>query len=43
MLWLLWVAWLTDIVGLVPGARPEARLVAVKSRNPHTRDRARKP
>ena len=26
MLWLLYYAWLTDMVGLVPKARPEARL-----------------
>jgi hypothetical protein len=29
MLWLLYVAWLTDMVGLVPKARPEARLLAI--------------
>ena len=28
MLWLLYYAWLTDMVGLVPKARPEARLVS---------------
>jgi hypothetical protein len=36
MLWLLCVAWWTDQVGLVPGARPEARLLPVKGRNAHT-------
>ena len=32
MLWLLYIAWWTDLVGLVPGARPEARLLP---RNSH--------
>ena len=31
MLWLLYVAWWTDLIGLVPGARPEARLLPAKS------------
>ena len=29
MLWLFYVAWWTDIIGLIPGARPEARLLPV--------------
>ena len=30
MLWLWYLAVWTDLVGLVPGARPEARLIAVE-------------
>ena len=29
MLWLFYVAWWIDIIGLIPGARPEARLLPV--------------
>ncbi len=36
MLWLLYVTWWSDLVGLVPGARPEARLLSVKCRDPST-------
>ena len=34
MLWLLYIAWWTDLVGLVPGARPDARLLPVMSPQP---------
>jgi hypothetical protein len=35
MLWLVYVAWWVDLIGLVPGASPEARLLPVKSRDTH--------
>jgi hypothetical protein len=38
MLWLFYWAWLTDVIGLVPGASPEARLLPVKCRDPGSID-----
>ena len=34
MLWLVYVAWWVDLIGLVPGAVPEARLLPVRTRDP---------
>lgn len=34
MLWLVYMAWWVDLVGLVPGAAPEARLLPVRGRAP---------
>lgn len=40
MLWLLYVAWLTDMVGLVPKARPEARLLIIAEQRRPRRPKA---
>jgi hypothetical protein len=32
MLWLFYVAWWTDLIGLVPGASAEARLLPITAR-----------
>ena len=32
MLWLMWMAWCIDTIGLRPGAKPEARLMPVRVR-----------
>ncbi len=34
MLWFVYVAWWVDLIGLVPGAAPEARLLPVRTREP---------
>lgn len=33
MVWFLYVAWWVDLIGLVPGASPEARLLPARSRD----------
>ena len=30
MVWFLYLAWWTDLIGLLPGARPEAHLLPIK-------------
>jgi hypothetical protein len=42
MLWLLYVAWLTDLVGLGPKARVEARLLPIERHRQPTSWKARR-
>jgi hypothetical protein len=42
MLWLWYIALWTDLIGLVPGARPEARLLRVDNRRQPARRASRR-